>query len=75
VTITIEAVYEGGVLRPQRPLALKEHTRVQVVIETHEPEAQVGDPAEDFVGFIKDAPEGVALAADHDRYLYGDRRS
>jgi predicted DNA-binding antitoxin AbrB/MazE fold protein len=31
-TITIPAVYEGGVLRPLEPLDLPEHTRVQVTV-------------------------------------------
>lgn len=34
MTITIAAVYEGGVLRPERPLGLPDHARVQVTIET-----------------------------------------
>jgi predicted DNA-binding antitoxin AbrB/MazE fold protein len=32
--ITIEAVYENGVLKPTQPLPLKEHERVQVTVET-----------------------------------------
>ena len=32
MTHRIEAVYEGGLLRPIEPLALKEHERVQVVV-------------------------------------------
>ena len=31
--ITIEAVYENGVLKPRQPLALKEHERVTVTIQ------------------------------------------
>jgi len=34
MAITIEAVYENGVLKPTQPLPLKEHERVQVTIET-----------------------------------------
>jgi predicted DNA-binding antitoxin AbrB/MazE fold protein len=33
VAITVEAVYENGVLGPTQPLLLKEHQRVQVTIE------------------------------------------
>jgi predicted DNA-binding antitoxin AbrB/MazE fold protein len=33
MTITIEAIYENGVLRPTGPLALQEHERVRVTIE------------------------------------------
>jgi predicted DNA-binding antitoxin AbrB/MazE fold protein len=32
MTITIEAVYEGGVLKPAGPLPLKEHDKVTVTI-------------------------------------------
>lgn len=32
MTHRIEAVYEGGLLRPAEPLPLKEHERVQVVV-------------------------------------------
>jgi hypothetical protein len=31
--------------------------------------AREKDPR-DFVGFIKDAPEGVPIARDHDKYIY-----
>ena len=33
MTQTIEAVYEGGVLKPLTPLQLSEHQRVSVTIE------------------------------------------
>ena len=32
----IEAVYEGGVLRPLSPLKLKEHERVRITLEDKE---------------------------------------
>ena len=31
--IEVDAIYEGGVLKPERPLPLKEGTRVRVSIE------------------------------------------
>lgn len=31
---TIEAIYENGVLRPLTPLALQEHERVEVTVQT-----------------------------------------
>ena len=34
---TIEAVFDGGVLRPENPLALEPNTRVRITIETVEP--------------------------------------
>jgi predicted DNA-binding antitoxin AbrB/MazE fold protein len=33
MTITVEAVYENGMLRPVQPLPLKEHDRVQLTIQ------------------------------------------
>jgi predicted DNA-binding antitoxin AbrB/MazE fold protein len=33
MTITIEAIYENGVLRPTRPLPLKEQEVVRITIE------------------------------------------
>jgi predicted DNA-binding antitoxin AbrB/MazE fold protein len=33
MAITIEAVYENGVLKPSQPLPLKEQERVQVTIQ------------------------------------------
>jgi predicted DNA-binding antitoxin AbrB/MazE fold protein len=32
MTITVEAVYENGVLKPAQPLPLKEHERVRVTV-------------------------------------------
>jgi predicted DNA-binding antitoxin AbrB/MazE fold protein len=34
VTLTVEAVYKNGVLKPAQPLPLTEHERVLVTIET-----------------------------------------
>jgi len=34
MTLTIEAIYENGVLKPVQPLALKEHERVQLTAHT-----------------------------------------
>ena len=33
MAITIEAVYENGVLKPSQPLPLKEHEKVRVTVE------------------------------------------
>jgi predicted DNA-binding antitoxin AbrB/MazE fold protein len=32
--LIVEAIYENGVLKPARPLPLKEHEKVRVTIET-----------------------------------------
>jgi predicted DNA-binding antitoxin AbrB/MazE fold protein len=34
MTLTVEATYENGVLKPTQPLPLKEHEKVQVTIQT-----------------------------------------
>ncbi len=36
MSITFEAVYEDGVLKPAAPLPLKEHDRVRVTVEPSE---------------------------------------
>lgn len=34
MSITVEAIYENGVLKPAQPLPFKEHEKVEVVIRT-----------------------------------------
>ena len=34
MTHSVEAIYEGGLLRPAEPLPLKEHEKVHVVVYT-----------------------------------------
>ncbi len=36
MTTAVEAIYEGGLLRPLQPLPLPEHARVRVSVETLE---------------------------------------
>jgi predicted DNA-binding antitoxin AbrB/MazE fold protein len=80
MTIDVDAVYEDGVLKPERPLALKEKARVRVTIEAKAEEAlpvkDDDDPtgwkaAQELIGFIKDAPPD--MAENHDDYLYKRR--
>jgi predicted DNA-binding antitoxin AbrB/MazE fold protein len=33
MTLTVEAVYENGVLKPAQPLPLAEHQRVQITVQ------------------------------------------
>ena len=76
MTITVAAVYEDGVLKPEGPLNLKEKSKVTVTIETP-PEGKDGDEdptgwktARELIGFIKDGPT-EPIGRDHDKYLYG----
>jgi hypothetical protein len=77
VTITVTAVYEGGVLKLEKPIDLKEKSKVHLIIEA-DPEAQLpadgNDPTgwkeiDALRGIVKDAP--ADMAANHDKYLYG----
>jgi predicted DNA-binding antitoxin AbrB/MazE fold protein len=34
MAIVVEATYENGVLRPERPLPLEEHEKVQITVHT-----------------------------------------
>jgi predicted RNA-binding protein with TRAM domain len=69
----VKAVFEDGVFKPKEPVKLEERTEVEVWIPKETAE-DGSDPtgwtaAKGFIGFIKDAPEGVPLAEEHDRYL------
>ena len=71
--MTVKAIYENGVFRPQEPVNLAERTEVEVLIPT-ETSLDVDDPtgwkaAEALIGFIDDAP--ADMAEQHDHYLYG----
>ncbi len=76
MTVAVEAIYENGVLKLQKPVALKEHSKVRVIIEGEgADEADDDDPtgwkaAERFIGLWKDAPPGEPIAEEHDQHLY-----
>jgi predicted DNA-binding antitoxin AbrB/MazE fold protein len=67
---TIEAVFDGTVLRPKQPLALAPNTSVRITIEI-DPAAA---PATSFLRTARtlklDAPPD--LATNLDTYLYGE---
>jgi predicted DNA-binding antitoxin AbrB/MazE fold protein len=69
MTLTIEAVYENGVLKPKQPLALVEGTEVRLTLSTVD---QDYDP---LAGVIGIGDSGRADGADnHDHYIYGTRK-
>ena len=45
MNLTVEATYEDGVLKPVRPLPLKEHERVQIILQAT-PQQPVATPDE-----------------------------
>lgn len=78
MTITVAAVYEDGVLKPEAPLDLKDKSKVTVTIEAPRPApAEDDDPtgwkaAERFIGMWKGAPQrsSKSLSEDHDAVIY-----
>ena len=65
MSITIEATYEGGVLKPVSPLPLKEHEKVRVTVQ---PVASELVAAYGMMGWTGDAEtiERFALSPEFD---------
>lgn len=84
---TIDAVYEGGVFRPDAPPAVAEGTRVRLVVLTAEPDESPleGSPDEVAAWLAEIAAMPMESAGredverfsgrDHDRILYGEGRA
>ncbi|HZU35970.1 MAG TPA: antitoxin family protein [Gemmataceae bacterium] len=72
MVLTIEAIYENGVLKPAQPLPFKEHESVRITVETAGPTL-----AERIVARARALPPEVLDqlpadgAAQHDHYIYG----
>ncbi|HXI89569.1 MAG TPA: antitoxin family protein [Blastocatellia bacterium] len=76
MTTTIEAVYEGGVLRLKEPVALADGTIVEVTITTSEPSGEKKTPAEILSSIASLPTEGDGQGVsgrDHDKILYGEK--
>ena len=75
MTIDVDAVYEDGVLKPERPLGLKDKAKVHVTIEAKAEEVPTADDLAGWEaidalrGIVKGAPPDTAEK--HDKYLYG----
>jgi predicted DNA-binding antitoxin AbrB/MazE fold protein len=86
MTITIDATYEDGVLKPAQPLPFDEHAQVRVTVE--EPAMtsaalEFGEPppgpslAEEIIAIANSIPDEVVAqwptdgASQHDHYIYG----
>jgi predicted DNA-binding antitoxin AbrB/MazE fold protein len=67
--MTVKAIYEDGVFKPKEKVELEDKTEVELDFRLAETPEFDDDPRS-FVGFIKDAPEGVPIARDHDKYIY-----
>ena len=66
--MTVKAIYEDGVFKPQEKVELEDKTEVELEIRPARGPRKLAP--QDFVGFIKDAPAGVPIARDHDDYIY-----
>jgi len=53
----IEAIYEGGVLKPVRPLDISEYTRVRISIE---PQGDAVKNAEEVLALARQSCEGLS---------------
>jgi predicted DNA-binding antitoxin AbrB/MazE fold protein len=89
MTITIDATYEGGVLKPAQPLPLAEHAQVRLTVEeSPETKTSVGisgaasrEPIwERLAKLGAQIPEEELAklptdgASQHDHYLYGSTK-
>jgi len=74
MSITVEATYEHGTLKPVQPLDLAEGARVRLTIEDSAIQAgALLDPLADVIGI---GDSGRTDGADkHDKYIYGTLRS
>ena len=69
--MTVKAIYEDGVFKPKEKVELVDKTEVELDYRpTDVAEFEDEDDPRSFVGFIKNAPKGVHIARDHDKYIY-----
>jgi predicted DNA-binding antitoxin AbrB/MazE fold protein len=69
--MTVKAIYEDGVFKPKEKVELEDQTEVELDYRTaDDAEFENEDDPRSFVGFIKNAPKGVPIARDHDKYIY-----
>jgi predicted DNA-binding antitoxin AbrB/MazE fold protein len=69
MTITIQATFENGVLKPKQPISLAEGTEVELTVR---PAGEDADPLDEVIGICTEGPD-TSLAARHDEILYGVR--
>jgi predicted DNA-binding antitoxin AbrB/MazE fold protein len=77
MTTSITAVFEAGLLRPTRPLALAEGTRVELLIISRERNGkQPSSTAASVLAEIAALPTSGGdpyTSRDHDQVLYGEQ--
>jgi len=74
MTTPVKAIYEDGVLKPESPLELEEHTEVEVLVMrplARDPDDPTGWKAiDELIGAGKGPPTDASEK--HDDYLYDD---
>jgi predicted DNA-binding antitoxin AbrB/MazE fold protein len=76
MTTTIQAVYEGGVFRPIRQIALTEGTHVEVLIPAVASPRDPKTVAARLAQIADTAPQSgqpESTSRDHDQFLYGGK--
>jgi predicted DNA-binding antitoxin AbrB/MazE fold protein len=63
MSITVEAIYEGGVLKPVKPLPLRDQEKVRVTIE---PEGTLAEQTAGMLPWTGDAKALETFAIDPD---------
>ncbi len=80
MTIDFDAVYEDGVLKPERPLGLKEKAKVHVTVQADAEETAAAKDDDDptgwkaaraFIGMWEGGTPGENVGEEHDKYIYG----
>jgi hypothetical protein len=78
MSITIDAIFDGEVLRPQEPLKLIPHRHYSVTIDA--PESRSGGEGQQDAWSLLEALAGtfdgpVDWSSEHDHYIYGAQKS
>jgi predicted DNA-binding antitoxin AbrB/MazE fold protein len=67
MTLTIDAVFQNGILKPKQPLDLAEGAEVRLIIQSPDDDH---DPLDDVIGICTEGPD-MSLAERHDEIVYG----
>ncbi|XGB38876.1 MAG: antitoxin family protein [Cyanobacteria bacterium LVE1205-1] len=76
MSLTIEAIYEAGVLKPIQPIELADGTHVSLIITDTLENNSEQSPAEMLAAIASLPLEGAEQGfsnQDHDQLLYGDQ--
>jgi predicted DNA-binding antitoxin AbrB/MazE fold protein len=73
MTLTVEAIYEQGVLRLSQPIPLAEGTRVEVMVISPPVDSETKSPSQilqDIAAMPLQGKEDEFSGRDHDKILY-----